>query len=51
VEQARVVLLSTIAQKFAVKEIPAKFLIDPKGNIIGVNQSYTEIREFLQSKL
>ena len=51
VTEAKVVLLSPIAQKYAVKNIPAKFLIDPKGNIVGVNQTYAEIKAYLQSKL
>jgi len=51
VQEAKVVLLSPLAQKYAVKNIPAKFLIDPNGNIIGVNQSYAEIKTYLQSKL
>ncbi|MBT8232890.1 MAG: TlpA family protein disulfide reductase [Saprospiraceae bacterium] len=51
VEQAKVVLLSPLAQKYAVKDIPAKFLIDPDGNIVGVNQPYSEIKAYLQSKI
>ncbi len=51
VQEARVVLLSSLAQKYAVSEIPAKFLISPEGTIIGVNQNYDEIGSFLESKL
>ena len=51
VTEAKAVLLSPIALKYAVKDIPAKFLIDPEGQIVGVNQSYDEIRTYLQSKL
>jgi thiol-disulfide isomerase/thioredoxin len=51
VQEAKIVLLSPLAQKYSVKDIPAKFLIDPKGKIIGVNQSYAEIKAYLQSKL
>lgn len=51
VTEAKIVLMSPIAQKYAVKDIPAKFLIDPSGNIVGVNQSYAEIKAYLQSKL
>ena len=47
VQESKVVLLSPIAQKYAVSEIPAKFLIDPEGNVIGVNQSFDEIRQVL----
>lgn len=51
VEEAKIVLLSPLAQKYAVKEIPAKFLIDPSGNIVGVNQPYEEIKTFLKTKI
>jgi len=47
VEISKIVMLSSLAQKYGVKNIPAKFLIGPKGNIIGANQSYDEIRSFL----
>jgi thiol-disulfide isomerase/thioredoxin len=47
---ARVVLLSPIAQKYNVSGVPSKFLIDPDGHIIGVNQNYQEIRAFLDTK-
>jgi len=50
VEISRLVMLSSLAQKYGVKDIPAKYLIGPKGEIIGVNQSYDEIRAFLTSK-
>lgn len=48
---SKVVLLSPIAQKYNVSDIPAKFLIDPNGNIIGVNQKYQELDDFLRAKL
>lgn len=51
VQQSKAVLLSGIAQKFSVKEIPAKFLIDPEGEIISVNQKFTEIDSILSSKI
>ena len=51
VQESKIVLLSSIAQKYAVSEIPAKFLIDPDGNIIGVNQKFDEIRKILSEKL
>ncbi|MHA7056154.1 TlpA family protein disulfide reductase [Aquimarina sp. M1] len=35
VDQNRFVLLSDIARKYGVSEIPTKFLISPKGNLIG----------------
>jgi len=50
VQESRIVLLSPVAQKYAVSDIPAKFLIDPKGKIIGVNQKYSEIRQQLAER-
>ena len=50
VEISKIVMLSSLAQKYGVKDIPAKFLIGPKGEILGVNQSYEELRTFLMGK-
>jgi len=50
VQQSKAVMLSPVAQKYAVKNIPAKFLIDPEGQIIGVNQKASVIEAFLSSK-
>lgn len=50
VQMSKVVVMSPIAQKYAVSNIPAKFLIDPDGMIIGVNQPIQEIHDFLASK-
>ena len=47
VENAKFVMLSKLAQQYNVSDIPSKFLIDPKGEIIGVNQSFSEIAELL----
>jgi len=47
VEISKIVMLSSLAQKYGVKDIPTKFLIGPEGNIIGANQSYDELRSFL----
>lgn len=51
VDISRVVMLSSLAQKYRVSEVPAKFLIGPNGHIIGANQSYEEIRTFLSNNL
>ncbi len=48
--QSKVILLSPIAQKYNVSDLPSKFLINPKGKIIGVNQSYNELADFLREK-
>ena len=42
---------SPIANQYGVKEVPTKFLISPAGEIIGVNISFEEIDEILQSNL
>lgn len=47
VEKAKFVMLSKLAQQYNVTDIPAKFLINPEGEIIGVNQKFTEIAEIL----
>ena len=47
VENAKFVMLSKLAQQYNVSDIPSKFLIDPNGEIIGVNQSFTEIADIL----
>lgn len=41
---------SPIAKLYGVKEIPTKYLIDPKGHIISVNQPINKISEFLDRK-
>lgn len=51
VKTARYVLTDPIAIKYGVKDVPSKFLIDPKGNIVGVNQSKQEIASYLSEKL
>ena len=48
VETTRYVLLSPIAQKYGVTEIPAKFLIEPDGKIHS-HSSFEEIVEYLES--
>ncbi len=51
VQESRFVLSNPLAMKYQVSEIPAKFLINPEGQIIGTNQSKAEIQSYLQSKL
>ncbi|WP_271765399.1 TlpA family protein disulfide reductase [Aquimarina algiphila] len=46
VNQNRFVLMSSIARKYGVTEIPAKFLISPEGNIVG-KLSFNEIEKIL----
>lgn len=49
VEENRFVMLSEIARKYGVTEIPAKFLISPEGKLVG-KLSFEEIQHIL-SKL
>ncbi len=45
-----VVMLSPIAQKYSVKELPSKFLINPAGEILATNLSYEHMAKILQSQ-
>lgn len=38
-----------LAKEFGIKEIPTKFLVDPKGMIIGVNPTFEDIRSTLSA--
>ncbi len=51
VEQTRFVMMSPIARKFGVSQIPAKFLISPEGKIVEVEHSFEKIDAFLASKV
>jgi len=42
---------SPIAKQYGVKQLPTKFLIDPDGQIVGVNLSITKIDHFLQERI
>ncbi len=50
-DQAAFVRLSAAAAAYGVTEIPATFLIDPQGNILGRNMSLEEISALLDDKL
>lgn len=47
VEQSKFVMMSALARQYDVSNIPSKFLINPSGEIIGVNQSFPEIDNIL----
>jgi len=47
VDQNKFVLMSAIARKYGVTEIPTKFLISPKGKLIG-KLSFQEIKIFFE---
>lgn len=51
VDISRVVLLSSLAQKFGVTDVPAKFLVGPDGKIIGTDMNWGEIRAALEKEL
>ncbi|MFT4760922.1 MAG: thiol-disulfide isomerase/thioredoxin [Paraglaciecola sp.] len=42
---------SPIAKDYGVKEVPTTFLLDEKGQIVGVNWSAEKISEYLKSKM
>jgi thiol-disulfide isomerase/thioredoxin len=42
---------SPIAKSYGVRSIPAKFLVDPLGKIIGVNQTPEEIGSILRKRV
>tara|TARA_B110001452_G_scaffold163956_1_gene136729 strand:- start:148 stop:690 length:543 start_codon:yes stop_codon:yes gene_type:complete len=47
----KIVLNSSIANKYGVLEIPSKFLIDPYGNIVLSKTSFSEIEQYLEKRL
>ena len=51
VEISKVVVMSGIAQKYGVRNIPSKFLIGPKGDILLSNPSFREIEDILSQKI
>jgi thiol-disulfide isomerase/thioredoxin len=40
-----------LVEKYQVRQIPTKYLLNPKGKIIGINNNYDEIRKILNSRL
>ncbi len=51
VQVSRFVLSSSLAQAYNVTDLPAKFLIDPQGNLIASNPTMSEIEEILTERL
>ena len=51
VQESRYVLAAPLAIKYGVTDLPAKYLIDPVGNIVAKNMSVEEIDKYLQDKL
>ena len=50
IDVSKIVLMSDYAQLYSVKEVPTKFFINPKGEIMGTNQSFEEMRRILESR-
>lgn len=48
IEETAFVMLSGIAQKYGVSEIPTKFLISPKGRIIKEIHELSELEKYLK---
>lgn len=48
---SRLVATDVVALKYQVTDLPSKFLIDPKGEIVGVNLSKSEITNLLNTNL
>ena len=51
VKKAKLVLSHPLAILYKVKDVPAKFLIDPDGEIVGVNMKAEEIAAYLEERL
>jgi len=51
VQESRYVLTAPLALKYGISNVPSKYLIGPKGDILGVNLSKNEIREILKTHL
>lgn len=46
-----IIMLSSFAQLYDVKDLPSKFLINPEGDIIGNNLTVDEMRKLLDARL
>lgn len=51
IEVNPVVLLSSIGQLYDVKDLPTKFLLNPKGEIMGTNLPMDELRKVLKERV
>ncbi|MBT8219126.1 MAG: TlpA family protein disulfide reductase [Bacteroidia bacterium] len=51
VQKHKIVMASPIANDYGVTDIPAKFLIDPGGNIVSAKTSFEAIDEYLSDRL
>jgi len=51
VQESRFVLTSKLAMKYGVRDVPAKFLIGPKGDILLDKVSLEDIRQYLENHI
>ena len=48
---SKLVVSDPLAIKYQVNDLPSKFLVDPKGEIVGVNMTRGQIEEYLRARL
>ena len=51
IDISKIVLMSSLAQLYNVKELPTKFLINPEGEIMGTDLSFEEMSRLLNDRL
>jgi len=51
VHHHRIVMASPIANDYGVTDLPAKFLIDPSGNILKTKASFADIDDYLSARV
>jgi len=51
IDVSKIVMLSSLAQLYDVKDLPTKFLINPKGEIMGTNLTMEETARLLDSHI
>lgn len=51
IEVSQIVLMSSLARIYDVKELPTKFLINPKGELMGTDLPFEEMERILKERL
>jgi thiol-disulfide isomerase/thioredoxin len=51
IEVSQIVLMSSLARTYEVKELPTKFLINPDGQLMGTDLSFDEMERILNERL
>jgi thiol-disulfide isomerase/thioredoxin len=51
IDVSPIVMMSSIAQQYEVKELPTKFLLNPMGEFMGTDLSFEEMRRILSERL